>query len=120
VLTDREKACLANDVADVLPSSVVITRASSASDGLGGRSNTFSAVGTYAARVTPADAGAVEQEIGSKMRDGMTYRVAFPAGTDVRIGDRLTFSGLTLSVEGVRSPRSIEVERVVYVTRANA
>ena len=53
------------------------------------------------------------------MRDGMTYRVAFAAGTDVRIGDRLTFSGLTLSVEGIRSPRSVEVERVAYVTRAN-
>lgn len=119
MLSDRDKACLAADVASVLPSSVVLTRASSASDGLGGRSNTFTTVATYAARVTPADAGAVEEEIGTKLRDGMTYRVAFPAGTDVRIGDRLTFSGLTFSVEGVRSPRSVEIERVVYATRAN-
>lgn len=119
MLSAREQADLATDVLTVLPSSVVLTRASSASDGLGGRTNTFTSVGTYLARVTPADTGKVEEEIGMKLRDGMTYRVAFAAGTDVRIGDRLTFSGLTLSVEGIRSPRSVEVERVAYVTRAN-
>ena len=118
MLSARDIACLAEDVADVLPSSVVITRASTASDGMGGRSSTFTSVGTFSARVSPASNGEVEEEIGGKLRDGMIWRVAFPAGTDVRLGDRLTYSGLTLSVEGVRSPRSVEVERVCFVQKA--
>ena len=118
MLTECELAKLADDVAELHPDEIIMLRASNASDGMGGRTNTYASVGTFAARVSPASNGDVEQEIGGKLRDGTVWRVAIPAGTDIRIGDRISYSGLTLSVEGIRAPRSVEIERVIYVQRA--
>lgn len=118
MLSAREIAELAADVALVQPSTITLTRASSASDGLGGRSNTFATVAQYAARVTPISTQEAEEEIGAKIKNGTYYRIALPAGTDARLGDRITFSGLTLSVEAVATPSTLEVERRVIATRA--
>jgi hypothetical protein len=118
MLTSCEIAQLADDVALVQTSSVTLSRASSASDGLGGRSNTYTTVATYAARVTPIGSQQAEEEIGSKIKDGTYFRVALPAGTDVRIGDRLTYGSLIMSVEAVAAPGTLELERRVVATRA--
>lgn len=118
MLNAKDIACLARDVATVLPDTVTLSRATSASDGLGGRSNTFASLGTKAARVAPVSTQQAEEEIGGRLKDGTYYRIAFAAGTDVRTGDRIAYSGLTLSVEAVQAPRSVEVERVTYAVRA--
>jgi hypothetical protein len=117
MLSARDLTCLASDVATVLPDTVSLTRPASASDGLGGRSNVFALVGTYAARITPINTQQAEEEVGARLSNGTAYRVALPAGTDVRQTDRITYSSVTYSVEAVRAPRSVEVERVVYVKK---
>jgi len=117
MLSARDIACLADDVATVLPDTVGLTRPTTASDGLGGQSSTFTLVASYAARVTPINVQQAEEEVGARFEDGTVYRFAFPAGTDVRNTDRLTYSGSTFSVEAVRAPRSVEVERVVYAKK---
>jgi len=118
VLSAREQACLAADVATVLPSTVTLSRPTTASDGLGGRSSVFAPVDTYAARITPMNNQQAEEEVGARLSNGTVYRVALPAGTDVRSTDRITYDGTAYSVEAVRAPRSVEVERVVYVKEA--
>lgn len=121
MLTACEQTALAADVTAVAhPTSAQIQRATNASDGAGGRTRTFATVATVACRVTPDAAGAQEVLTSDKLRDAEPYRVSFPAGTDVRITDRIVALGLTLAVEAVRSPRSVEVERVTYCTRAAA
>jgi len=118
MLSARDIACLAADVATVQPDSITLTRASAASDGLGGRTNTFSTVATYAARVAPVSTQQAEEEVGARLKDGMYYRISLPAGTDVRTADRIVYGTLTLSVEAVMSPGTLEVERKVFAVRA--
>jgi len=77
----------------------------------------FTLVGTYAARITPINTQQAEEEVGSRLANGTAYRVAMPAGTDVRQTDRITYDNVTYSVEAVRAPRSVEVERVIYVKK---
>lgn len=118
MLSPRDIACLAQDVATVQTDSITLTRPSSASDGLGGRTNTYSTVSSYAARVAPVSTQQAEEEIGSRLKDGMYYRISLPAGTDVRTTDRIIYGTLTLSVEAVVSPGTLEVERKVFAVRA--
>lgn len=118
MISAREAARLVGDVAGVQPSTVVLRRAVTASDGLGGRTNTFGPVATVAARITPVSSDVVEKVVGERLRDQMVWKVALPAGTDVRQGDRIAADGVTYAIEAVRGGRSVEVERVVYVTRA--
>lgn len=118
MITTREAAALAADVATVLPSTGLIQRATTASDGAGGRTRSFATVATVACRITPDAMGAREVLSNDRLRDSEPYRVAFPEGTDVRLGDRVSIGGMVLSVEAVRTPRSVEVERVTYCTRA--
>jgi head-tail adaptor len=120
VISTRELAALATDVATVLPSTAQIQRATATSDGAGGRSRSFSTVATVACRITPDAMGAREALGNDKIKDTEPYRVAFPAGTDVRLSDRVSVGGLVLSVEAVRQPRSVEVERVTFCMRAAA
>jgi hypothetical protein len=59
-----------------------------------------------------------ERMVGERFYDREAYRVGFVADTDIRITDRLEIDGLTFSVESVRHPHGVEVERVAIVTRA--
>lgn len=121
MLTACEQAAIAADINAIAhPSSAQIQRATTASDGLGGRSRTFATVATVACRITPDRKGAAEAMTGERMMDKEPYRVSFPLGTDVRITDRVVVDGVTLAVEAVQAPRSVEVERVTYCTRAAA
>lgn len=120
-LTETDIALLARDVLDVLPDTGTILRLSASSDGTGGRSVSWTTLMTTPCRVMEAGAPAMdEQRIADHLRDKQLYIVAFPAGTDVRITDRIQTNGLILSIEGVKVPQSIEVERVVLATRAAA
>lgn len=118
MLNECDANRLAADMADLLPDEVALSRPTAASDGLGGRSNTFSQVDTIPARVSVLSARQAEEVVGAKVRDATYYRIALPAGTDVRLKDRVLYAGLTLSVEFVPAPRSIEIDRVILATRA--
>lgn len=117
ILTACEKTALSADIAAVAhPSSAQIQRATNTSDGAGGRTRAFSTVTTVMCRVTPQ--GGAEGERSDRMRDKEAYKVAFAAGTDIRIDDRIVVDGLTLSVEERKAPASVEIERIVMASRA--
>ncbi|MCH9836654.1 phage head closure protein [bacterium] len=120
MLSAKDLACLASDLGDVHPDTVTLKRRSTTSDGLGGLIETWTTVDTYAARVTPISMQQAEENLGSELVDGTYFRVAVPRGTDIQIDDRIEYSGLTLSVEAVEAPRSVEIERILYVVRAAA
>lgn len=111
-------AKLAADVATVQTDTLTLTRPSNASDGMGGRTQTFSTVSSYGARVTPISTQQAEEEIGAKIKDGMYFRLSLPAGTDIRTGDRVTYGTLTLSIEAVMAPGTLEIERRAVAVRA--
>lgn len=118
MLSAKDLACLASDLEDVHPDTVTLQSKNTTSDGLGGLIETWTTVGTYAARVTPISMQQAEENLGSKLVDGTYFRVAVPRGTAVQIDNRVQYSGLTLSVEAVEAPRSVEIERILYVVRA--
>lgn len=118
MISAREITLLAEDVATILPSTAAIKRRSAGSDGLGGRAETYATAATVACRIAPVSTDVIEKEVGSRLRSDVVWRVAFPAGTDVRSTDRLTISGATYAVEAVRDGRSVEVERVAYCAKA--
>jgi hypothetical protein len=119
-LTTREKAGIAADLLEMLPSSAQVRRASNTSDSLGGRSQAWSTVATVACRISPNSMNAAEGDISDKILNSEPYRIAFPVGTDVRVSDRILISGVTYSVEGVRDARDIEIELVTFAKRAAA
>lgn len=120
MLTSRETAALAADVLTILPSSAAVKRRTGTNDGLGGRADTYGTVATVVCRITPTTTDVIEKEIGSRLRSDVMWRVAFPAGTDIRSTDRLTIGTATYAVEAVRDGRSVEVERVVYCSKASS
>jgi SPP1 family predicted phage head-tail adaptor len=118
MLNPCDISALSKDMEGLHPDEIVLSRATSVSDGLGGRTNTFGPVATYAARVSPVSIQEAEEEIGGKVKDGMYFKINLPAGSDVRTSDRIEWEGLVLSVEAVVAPASIEIERKIYATRA--
>lgn len=118
MISARDLAGIAADVATVQPSTVAIRRAVAAPDGLGGVTNTYGTVATVAARVAPVSSYVAEQEVGERLRDAVVWRVSMPAGTDVRAQDRIVDGTTTYAVESVRTGGSVEIERVAYVTKA--
>lgn len=120
-LTDKDKALLAIDVLDVLPDTATILRASTTSDGAGGRTLSWATVGTARCRMMESGGpGKDETLVADHMRDKQFYILAFPVDTDVRITDRVQVLDLLLSIEGVSLPKSIIVELTVMATRAAA
>lgn len=120
LMGSRELAALAADVATVQPDMAAIRRATAASDGMGGTTRTWATVATVGCRITSVDQQTAEQEIGARLADKAGYRIAMPAGTDVRVTDRVQIGTTTYAIEAVRDRRSVEVERVAYASKAAA
>lgn len=122
LLTAREQADLATDFLDVQPDTATILRATSATDGFGGRSQAWSSVGTTRARVTPVGSTTTGNEgvIADALRDRELYRISTPASADVRLTDRLQVGSVVFAIHQVQTPRSITVERTLICERAAA
>lgn len=85
----------------LLNSTATVYRPAFAADGRGGRSTTFSGVGTV--RVKVGQPSAEEREIAARGGATLSYVVHAPYGTDVRRGDELDVGG----------PRRLRVVSVV-------
>lgn len=120
MISAREIADLARDVQEVQPTQVAIRRATSASDGLGGVTHTYTTLATVQARVTPLTDAEAERVVGDRVRSGTVWKVAMPAGTQIRTDDRVMFGNVTYAVEAVKRGASVEVERVAFVVAVAA
>ncbi len=87
-------------IGHLLNSTATVYRPAFAADGRGGRSTTFSGVGTI--RVKVGQPSAEEREIAARGGATLSHVVHAPYGTDVRRGDEL-------AVGGVRRLRVIDV-----------
>lgn len=119
-LAAAEIAAIVADMTAVQPSSAQIQRATNTTDSMGGRSRAFSTVATVACRVKVEGSGASESQAGGKIEDAQTYRLAFPAQTDVRITDRVVVGGMTLAVDAVNTPTTWEFERIAHARKVAA
>jgi head-tail adaptor len=113
LLSAAQLAVMRNAVAQVLPDTCSIQRYTSAPDGAGGQTETWSTVHTaVACRVTAYSGrkGGVEDQIRQRFDSVLWWRVTLPVGTDVTVKDRIGFGAHTFEVRSVETGRSFEVE----------
>lgn len=106
---------------ELLPDVAVIERVSETSDGGGGFSESWSPVGEHACRFDPygksttKGSGGESGSAGERLDDRTLNVVTFPAGTDVRLKDRLLIGSKTFEVTVVRSHGNWELMKRVDV-----
>lgn len=104
-LSDGDLALMRQDVETTLPESVVIQRATYASDGMGGSIPTWAAFGTAPARVDPMSSG-IERAQGGRESGASEWVVIMAYDGTVSASDRIVHSGRTLQITEVRTPQS--------------
>lgn len=100
---------------DAMPASAVVQRVTLSSDGMGGASEAWAAVGTATARVSPNGAGSDTLLTGRPLHEA-PWVVTLPYGTDVTERDRIVAAGMTLEV--VDAPTAYSYETCVRVACA--
>lgn len=121
-LTAGEILQMRATVDDALPSAAVILRRTDASDGQGGYTQSFAAVGTVDCRLSPRSGGEAggEEIHGDRMAYVSEWILTTPALTDIRPTDRVTVDGdRTYEVNALRARRSWELSTTVRVSEVD-
>jgi head-tail adaptor len=107
-LTASDLSCVQTAVVSTLPDTVIISRSTQTSDGMGGVNDTWANVGTVAARVSPSSSGSgrTEQIVGGEFLAAIPWVVTMPAGTNVNERDRLIYKTQTFEIHRTDTPRS--------------
>lgn len=119
-LTQDELEAMREHAEITMPDSAVIERPSWVSDGGGGGTASFLAVGTVPCRINPmVPPENAEVVAGNRLESNVRHVVSLPAGTEVRLTDRLSIGNVKYSVSAIRGPRSFEITRRVEVRLEN-
>lgn len=96
-----------------LATACTIQRKSTASDGMGGTTDTWNNLSTPNCRVTPMSGRNAEGIAETRLELVDQWVILLPAGQDVTERDRIVALGQTYEVVAVRAPQSIEFIRMV-------
>lgn len=118
MLSESEVEVYADAFSDLLSDSCVIQRLVTTSDGQGGSTSTWSAVGTALCTVSPLKTASGAPVVGDQVTEVADRIVTLPAETDVRAADQLVIAGSTYTVSELREPRTYEFVRRVEVRQA--
>lgn len=114
MLSDNDLAGLRTAFDDLLGETCVITRATNVSDGQGGSTATWAAVGTALCTLSPLNRTSGDGfTVADQIKEVADYVVTLPAETDVTTKDRLTIGARTYEVSAVKEPRTYEIVRRV-------
>lgn len=116
MLNTNDLTCARTAIGLTLPGTVIISRSTQASDGMGGVVDTFGPVGTVAARVSPAARGVGEDEqiAGGEFVAALPWVVTMPAGTVITERDQLLYGSRVFEIGRVDAGRSYEVAVRAY------
>lgn len=114
ILTAAEVADLQALQAESLTGSASILRSTATPDGMGGQTVGWATAATVSCRIMPATrASSMKFAVTAGMpQETMMWMVVLPAGTDVRVADRLQIGGLAYEVSAVQGPRTYETGRM--------
>lgn len=120
-LTAAEVAAARADLATMLPDACTIQRASRASDGGGGYTETWPPIATavpcrLSAKTTVT--GPTVGEHGDRTTDDTTHTVTLTAGQDVQLGDRIVIGTATYEVLLAKTAGAWELARHALVREA--
>lgn len=104
MISAAELASLRATLTTSLPGTVTVTRSSVTSDGFGGQTEAWAAIGTVAARVSPTGSGSESITAGGVVAVA-PWTVTLPWGTDITERDRMAYGGQTLEVISTSTPR---------------
>jgi head-tail adaptor len=107
VLSPAELAGMRSTLTASMPGTVVVMRSTQTSDGMGGVSDAWAAVGTVTARVSPTGAG-LDDIVGGEFTNITPWVVTVPHGSSVTDRDRIAYLGQTFEVMRTSTPRSYE------------
>lgn len=114
-LTAAEIAAMKTAADLALPETVTISRASLASDGMGGFTETWATVTTAACRVDPPGTVRLDEWM-DKIQNRSAWVLHVPAGTNITGNDQVTSGGVTYQVIGIIS-RDWEITRQAVVVK---
>ena len=114
MLSAGELAAMRATQAEALPGTAVISRNTPTSDGMGGWTDAWAAVGTVDCRVSPSGSGA-ESLIAERITDADAWNITLPYNTDVTAKDRIAIGARRFEVVTVL-PKSWETARRVVAT----
>lgn len=104
LLSSSDLAWMRDIQEQALPGSVVVQRKTYASDGMGGFSETWAAVGTVDGRIYPQrERGMAEGVAGAQVLSMTRWWATLPVGTDVLARDRLLYQSRTWEVVRVNN-----------------
>lgn len=107
IINDDQIAYMREAQRDLLPDVATIEIVASAPDGYGGETQTWTVVpGTVPARIGEVPP-TLPRELAGELGVGATTVVTLPAGTGIKIGDRLVVGGRRYEVRGVSVPSSM-------------
>ena len=108
-----------------MPGSVVIQRMTLSSDGMGGYTEAWAAVGTVAGRIYPQNSRAFAESItGGQPISETRWFGTFPVGTTITAKDRLLYASRTFEVTQVNNSEmwqtAVRAELVAFNEEARA
>jgi head-tail adaptor len=109
MLSAADLAAMRATLTESLPDTAQVQRATRASDGMGGFTETWTTVATVPCRLAPSDITPVEQVVAERVTDRVLWTITLPAQTDVTAADRIVVGARVFEVVGVLSPRSHEL-----------
>lgn len=105
MISPADLAGLRTTLGESLPQTVVVSRSTASSDGMGGQDEVWAAAGTVAARISPAGDG-MDDLVGGEAVNVAPWVVTLPVGTSITDRDRIIYDGQTFEVVGTDAPRS--------------
>lgn len=114
MLTAAELSRMRDVMEEALPGTAIIQRSTWSSDGGGGGSLSWQAVGTVSSRIAPAGGG--DAVVGARLSPQTTHQATFPWDVDLRHEDRVIIGGGTYMIEMVKE-RDWELSTRVEVRR---
>lgn len=105
MLNASDLSCMRLTAGEAMPGTAIISRTSQTSDGLGGVTDAWVAVGTVSARVSTTGMG-MDSIVGEGVLNVAPWVATLPVGTDITERDRITYQGATYEVVGTDAPRS--------------
>jgi head-tail adaptor len=114
LLSASEIADMRSTQNDTMPDTMVVWRYTTASDGMGGLTETWAAVGTVTGRVAPAGRAGSEQIIAERLTASEPWVITVPTGTTVYARDRFVIAGRTFEVEYVNEHEAWETALQCY------
>lgn len=118
MLTDAELSWLRAAVEETLPNTCVFYSPTKTSDGMGGNTITWGAVGTVLARIDPVINAYGRENLGAAaIRDYSRFTLTVPHDTTLQANWRVVVNGGTFNVVGVGTANSWALDVRAYVER---